>query len=104
MPSTRSSLRYSLHFHPTTMAKGKGKKRAATDSQEPTIAAKDRCVWSPDDVMKLVEYVVQHHAKGGDGVNLGNVMGISNPHGSWVWVPRGCGWGYALGIPTPIPI
>ena len=52
------------------MAKGKGKKRAATDSQEPTIAAKDRCVWSPDDVTKLVEYVVQHHAKGGDGVNF----------------------------------
>jgi hypothetical protein len=52
------------------MTKGKGKKKAATDSQETTTPAKDRCIWSLDDERKLVEYAVRHHTKGGDGMNF----------------------------------
>jgi hypothetical protein len=52
------------------MTKGKGKKKAATDSQETITPAKDCCIWSLDDERKLVEYAVQHHAKGGDGMNF----------------------------------
>jgi hypothetical protein len=52
------------------MTKGKGKKKAATDSQETATPAKDRCIWSLDDERKLVEYAVQHHTKGGDGMNF----------------------------------
>jgi hypothetical protein len=44
------------------MLKGKGKKKAATDSQKTTAAAKDRCIWSLDDEKKLMEYAVQHQA------------------------------------------
>ncbi|KAG2102319.1 hypothetical protein BD769DRAFT_1676644 [Suillus cothurnatus] len=70
MPSTRnSSAQYPLRFHPT-MTKGKDKKKAATDSQETATPAKDHCIWSLDDERKLVEYTVQHHAKGGDGMNF----------------------------------
>jgi hypothetical protein len=52
------------------MTKGKGKKKAATDSQETATPAKDCCIWSLDDKRKLVEYAVQHHAKGGNGMNF----------------------------------
>ncbi|KAG1777163.1 hypothetical protein EV702DRAFT_1197482 [Suillus placidus] len=63
------AVRYSFRFHPT-MTKGKGKKKAAADSQETITAAKDRCIWSLDDERKLMEYAVQHHAKGGNGMNF----------------------------------
>ncbi|KAG2115539.1 hypothetical protein BD769DRAFT_1673064 [Suillus cothurnatus] len=54
MPLTRnSSARYALQFHPT-MTKGN----------------RNHCIWSLDDKRKLVEYAVQHHAKGGDGMNF----------------------------------
>ncbi|KAG1848015.1 hypothetical protein F4604DRAFT_1974037 [Suillus subluteus] len=52
------------------MPKGKGKKRAATDSQEAATAAKDCCIWSLDDEKKIVEYAVLQKAKGGDGMNF----------------------------------
>jgi hypothetical protein len=46
------------------MPKGKGKKKAATDSQ------KNYCIWSLDDEKKLMEYAVQHQAKRGDDINF----------------------------------
>jgi hypothetical protein len=52
------------------MIKGNGKKKAATDSQETATPAKNCCIWSLDDERKLMEYAVQHHAKGGNGMNL----------------------------------
>ncbi|KAG1817505.1 uncharacterized protein BJ212DRAFT_1299063 [Suillus subaureus] len=59
------------------MAKGKGKKREANDSQETATAARDHCIWSLDDEKKLVEYAVQHHAKGGDGMNFTKSFWVS---------------------------